>query len=238
MRGRLAAVVPCYNAGGRLRPVVEQLAGMLDHVVVVDDGCTDGSLDGLEALPVSIVRFDVNRGKGHALMAGFREALAIGGVEAVAVLDADGQHDPAELPRLFAAFEREGAALAIGARVFDGAHVPWRSRFGNRVSAAIMRRVLGPGLEDTQCGYRVLSRAFAEAMLRDLPGGRYETETAMIVLAVRRGFKVVTAPIATRYEAGNPVSHFRKLRDSWRVLRVLARAAFARAGSAGPPAGR
>jgi glycosyltransferase involved in cell wall biosynthesis len=226
--GDVAVVIPCYNAGGRLRPVVEQVLAHTPRVIVVDDGCTDESMPSLEGLPVQLVRFEHNQGKGHALLAGFRAALEDEKVHAIAVVDADGQHDPAELPGLCAVLRREKAGLAVGERRFGEAHVPWRSRFGNRVSAALLRRILGTRLSDSQCGYRVLSREFAVAVVANVPGGRYETETAMIILAVRGGYPVVSAPIATRYERGNSSSHFRKLRDSWRVMRVLSRAAWER----------
>ncbi len=196
---------------------------MLDTVILVDDGSTDGAPETMAGLDVMRVRFPENRGKGHALLAGFTKARELPGIQAVAVIDADGQHDPAELPRLYRAFRAEQAGLVIGARVFTGAQVPWRSRFGNRVSAALMRRLIGAGLEDTQCGFRLLSIPFVDKVLREIPGGRYETETAMIIAAVQGGCRVVSVPIATRYETGNPTSHFHRVRDSWRVIRVILR---------------
>lgn len=224
----VVAVVPCYNAGARVRAVVERLCGMLRHVVVVDDGSTDGCVDGLSNSGARVIRLTPNRGKGHALLAGFAAALEIPEMRAVCVLDADGQHDPNELPGLYRAFVEREADLVIGARVFERASVPWRSRFGNRVSAAMMRVLLGPGITDTQCGYRVLSRRFAEAVVRDVPGGRYETEMRMVVKAIRDDYRLVSAPIRTIYESGNPTSHFRKVRDSVRVLWALLGASRAR----------
>lgn len=221
LREAVVAVVPCYNAGARVRAVVERLCGMLRHVVVVDDGSTDGCADALDALGACIIRLTPNRGKGHALLAGFAAALEIPEMRAVCVLDADGQHDANELPGMYRAFVEREADLVIGARVFERASVPWRSRFGNRVSAAMMRVLLGPGITDTQCGYRVLSRRFIEDIVRGLPGGRYETEMRIIVKAVRGNYRVISVPIRTIYESGNPSSHFRKVRDSVRVLWAL-----------------
>lgn len=221
MRETLAAVVPCYNAGLRVRPVVERLCESLRHVIVVDDGSTDGCAEALRELNARIIRLEPNRGKGFALLAGFASALEVPETSAVCVLDADGQHDPSELPRLYETFLAHEADLVIGARVFERAAAPWRSRFGNRVSAILMRFLLGPGITDTQCGYRLLSRRFTEAAVRDVPGGRYETEMRIIVKAIREGFRVVSVPVRTIYESGNPSSHFRKVRDSVRVLWAL-----------------
>jgi len=83
-------------------------------------------------------------------------------------------------------------------------------------------------LEDTQSGYRILSRRFAETVVREVPGGRYETEMAILALAIRGGFAVTSTPIKTIYERGNATSHFRKGRDSWLIYRTLIGAALKR----------
>jgi glycosyltransferase involved in cell wall biosynthesis len=225
LRRRVAAVIPCYNAGGRLLPVVENTLAWIDRVIVVDDGSTDGSMAGIQDLPVERVTFSRNRGKGHALIAGMRAALAHREIEALCTLDADGQHDPGELPGLYAAFLRDEADLLIGARVFDAEKVPWPSRLGNKMTIALSRRLIGARLPDTQCGFRLISRRFAEEIVEMVAGGRYETEMEIVVRAVRRGYRVSTSPIATIYEEGNRSSHFRKCRDSLRVIHRLIRAA-------------
>jgi glycosyltransferase involved in cell wall biosynthesis len=222
----IVAIVPCYNAGARVRPVVEGILEHIDHVTVVDDGCTDDSMATLSDLPADIVSLPENRGKGHALLAGFQAALKNPDTACVCVLDADGQHDPRELPRLYAAFRETGADLVIGSRVFDGAHVPLRSRFGNKVTVTVTALLLRHHLPDTQSGFRLLSRPFVESILTTVEGGRYETEMEIIVKAIREGRKTVPIPISTIYETGNASSHFRKFHDSFRIYTRLLRAAW------------
>ncbi len=219
----LTAIIPCYNAGARLRPVVEAALPRVQRVIVVDDGSSDGAADGLEALGAKVVRLETNRGKGHALLMGIAAALEAEETGAVCLLDADGQHDPAEIPALYETLSREQADLVIGSRVFDG-DVPWRSRLGNRITVAVSGRLLGHRLPDTQSGFRMLSRPFAEAVLASVRGGRYETEMEMIVFAVRGGFHIVPVPIRTIYETGNTSSHFRRVRDSFLIYSRLVRA--------------
>lgn len=222
--GAIACIIPCYNAGGRVAPVVRAALEQAPKVIVVDDGCTDGCLSGLSDARLSLVRHPENRGKGHAILTGLRAALADPGVRAVVLLDADGQHDPAAIPQFVAQFDATQAGMVIGARVFDGGHVPLRSRFGNTVTAAVTRLLLGERLPDTQCGFRLLSRDFAQEVLARVAGGRYETEMEMIVLALRGGHAIAAVPIRTIYEEGNASSHFRKLRDSFLIYSRLFRA--------------
>jgi len=225
-----AVVIPCYNAGHRVRGVAGHALNMVERVILVDDGSTDGSAESLSNLPVNVVRFKRNRGKGAALLAGFKAALDCAAVACVIVVDADGQHDPLEIPRLHQAFKEHNADLVIGARTFDPALVPWRSRFGNRLTVAVTRWLFNQYLPDTQSGFRLLSRPFAESVLATVAEGRYETEMAIIVKAIRERRTIVSVSIRTIYEAGNVSSHFRKVRDSLRIYRVLFQAALHRPG--------
>ncbi|MEK7794942.1 MAG: glycosyltransferase family 2 protein [Candidatus Hydrogenedentota bacterium] len=220
----LLVVVPCYNAGQRLRPVMEKALAISPRVLVVDDGSTDGAPSALADLAVRVETLTPNRGKGVALMRGFKIALEDPAVKCIVTLDADGQHDPAELPGLYDTFSKESSDLVIGSREFGGPGVPWRSRFGNRITIGVTSWLLGRRLPDTQSGYRLHSRRLAEHLVTRLKGGRYETEMEVLVHAVKGGFKIVPSPIRTIYERGNPSSHFHKFRDSWQIYRALFRA--------------
>ena len=217
----LAVVVPCYNAGARVRPVIEALLQYSGRILVIDDGSSDGCTDGLDELGARVIRMEPNQGKGFAMLRGFKEALADTAVHYVAVVDADGQHDAGELPRLLDAAIEADADLLIGSRTFDGPEVPWRSRVGNKLTAFMTKLLYGHAIGDTQSGYRLHSRRFLVDVLATLEGGRYETEMAILVKALRGDFRVATAPIQTIYEDNNASSHFNKLRDTYRIARVL-----------------
>ena len=219
--GDIAVVVPTYNVGDRLAAVLDNLLAVVSTVIVVDDGSTDGSAGAAQDRPVGLITFDKNRGKGHALVAGYKKALEDSGVRCVAVVDADGQHDPAELPHLYDAMKARNADFVIGARQFSGGHVPLRSRFGNVLTISLSAVLLGTRVRDTQSGYRILSRRFLEAVLPGVRGGRYETEMELLGKAIGGGFKVVSVPIQTIYEEGNVSSHFHKIRDSYLIYRTL-----------------
>ena len=217
----IAVVVPAYNVGNRLDAVLDGLLSIVSTVIVVDDGSTDGCAKVAQELPVDLITFVRNRGKGHALVAGYKKALENPAVQCVAVVDADGQHDPRELPRLYDAMNRHDADFVIGAREFGGGHVPLRSRVGNVLTISLSALLLGTRVRDTQSGYRILSRRFLEEVLPGVKGGRYETEMELLGKAIGGGYKVTSVPIQTIYEEGNVSSHFHKVRDSYLIYRTL-----------------
>lgn len=217
----LAVVVPAYNAGALVNPVVKALEGYVHTVWVVNDGSTDGCTDGLNSDVVHVLDLPENHGKGYALVQGYTEALKDESIQAVAVLDADGQHDVRELPRLYEAFSEANADFLIGARDFNVGLVPLRSRVGNKVTHFVSGLLLGQWLQDTQSGYRIVSRHYLKQVLPKIRGGRYETEMEMIALAIRGDFTMVSEPICTIYEEGNKSSHFHVIRDSFLIYRKL-----------------
>jgi glycosyltransferase involved in cell wall biosynthesis len=221
MRQDVTALIPCYDAGSHISGVVDRVGTVVDHIVLVDDGSTDGALDALGDGPWRVVRFPENRGKGHAIMAGFKAALERPEMQCAITLDADGQHDPVEIPGLYAAFRDGHADFAIGSRSFSGKDVPLRSWLGNTLTALLTKILLGKRIGDTQSGYRLHSRAYVEDIIKTVTPGRYETEMEILVKAVRGDYGVALVPIKTIYEEGNPTSHFNKLRDSWLIYRRL-----------------
>ncbi len=217
----IAVVVPAYNVGDRLAAVLDGLLAIVSTVIVVDDGSTDGCTGAVQDRPVDLIVFEHNRGKGHALVAGYMKALEHSEVTCVAVVDADGQHDPRELPRLYEAMNAQDADFVIGAREFGEGKVPLRSRFGNLLTISLSALLLGTRVRDTQSGYRILSRRFLEEVLPGVKGGRYETEMELLGKAIGGGYMVTSVPIQTIYEEGNVSSHFHKIRDSYLIYRTL-----------------
>ncbi|HUW60146.1 MAG TPA: glycosyltransferase family 2 protein [Candidatus Bathyarchaeia archaeon] len=227
LRADTLVVIPCYNASPNVRTVIENVLKVVDRVLIIDDGSTDGCLENMD-LPVRLIRLPRNQGKGAAMIHGFKAALEDPQVRCAVVVDADGQHNPNEIPRLYQVFTTKKADLVIGARDFDQPHVPWASWFGNTMTSLVTGLLLKRRLPDTQSGFRLHSRKLLQDIVASLPGGRYETEMQILALAIKRAYSIISVPIQTIYESGNPTSHFRKLRDSWRVWTALFRASFRR----------
>lgn len=205
---RILALIPAYQEGPRIGAVVEAARCHLP-VLVVDDGSTDGTAANAEAAGAEVIRHVPNQGKGAALRAGFRRALAEGS-DAVLTLDADGQHAPDEIPRFVAAYAAPGASgppeLVIGRRDFR--RMPPVRRLSNTLGTALFSWAVGRHVPDNQSGYRLLGRRLMTATLDSTETG-FEFEVEMIAICLRNGWRLDWVPITTIY-AGEP-SHVRPL---------------------------
>ena len=218
---RILALIPAYEEGPRIGAVVTGALARLP-VLVVDDGSTDDTAADAEAAGARVVRQVPNQGKGAALRAGFRVALEEG-YEAVVTLDADGQHDPAEIPQFLASFAGPGARadppgaelpgsgtagprpeLIVGQRDFS--RMPAIRRVSNTIGTVLLSRAVGRHVPDNQSGYRLLGRRLMTAMLDSRETG-FEFEVEMIAVCLREGWTLEWVPISTIY-AGEP-SHVR-----------------------------
>lgn len=211
---KILALIPAYNEAPRIANVV---TGTLAHlpVLVVDDGSTDETAAQAGDAGAAVLRQTPNQGKGAALRAGFRWALAEG-YDAVVTLDADGQHDPTEIPGFLQAYTARHADLIIGQR--DLKQIPPIRRLANWLGRVTFSWALGRSIPDNQSGYRLISRQLMEAILiSDEQGFEYEVE--MIVTCVRRGFVLDWVPIRTIY-AGE-TSHINPLQHIKSFLRVV-----------------
>lgn len=217
MTPRLLVVVPALNAERTLERVVREARALMEPVVVVDDGSTDGTGDVARAAGATVLRHDQNRGKGAALKTGFAYALA-NEFEGVITLDADGQHLPAELPKFAAAVRETGADLIIGSRAHLFAGMRRHRRLANRFSSWAISRGSGARVEDSQSGFRYYSAAMIRAIPYRSEGFDFESEA--IVRAVVRGYRVVSIPVSLGFIDGQATSHFRPVLDIARILRT------------------
>jgi len=213
-RPAVLALIPAWNEAERIGPIVEGARAHLP-VLVVDDGSADGTSEVARAAGAAVVRHVENRGKGAALKTGFAWALEHG-YDAVLTLDADGQHDPAEIPKFLAALEAQAGDLIIGARDFS--KMPWPRWWSQPLGCWLLSRALGVPIRDNQSGYRLLTRRLLERMRLTSTG--FEMEVEMIAEAVRLGLPIAWVPIRTIYGIGKP-SNFHPLWDSARFLQMV-----------------
>ena len=207
----ICAVIPTYNNG---RTVADVVRGVLRNglpVIVVDDGSTDETAQALEGLDIHLVRHPKNRGKGIALKTGFEEARHLGYKFALTI-DADGQHNPDDIPALVAAAGEK--TLVIGSRNIAADGMSSGSTFANKFSNFWFTVQTGRKLPDTQTGFRVYP-------LENLPSlklltARYEAELTLLVFSAWKGLRLVPVPVRVYYPEDR-VTHFRPFADFFRI---------------------
>ena len=213
-RSEILALIPAYNEAERIVPVIQ---GAMEHlpVLVVDDGSRDATSQLALDCGAEVLRLEPNQGKGAALKAGFRRAVEQG-FKAVVTLDADGQHDTAEIPVFLHAWETKGSDMIIGVRDFS--KMPFPRRYSNPVGQWLFNWAVGRFVPDNQSGYRLFSRRLMEASL-DSPVGGFEFEVEIIVICIQHGYSLSGVPIRTIY-AGEG-SHITPVRHVGRYFRLI-----------------
>ena len=216
---KLYALIPGYNEAERIRAVIEASRAFLP-VLVVDDGSTDETARIAEAAGAIVLKQIPNQGKGAALKRGFRWAME-NGADAVLMLDADGQHDPAEIPKFLHMCTTNNSDLNIGYRNFD--EMPFKRRVANTVGRASISWAMGQKILDNQSGYRLVSRRLMQATLESDEAG-FEFEVDMVVLCIRRGMRLDWVPIRTIYAGEKShIKPWHHIKNFFRVVRKTRR---------------
>ena len=207
-------VIPAYNEARFIGSVVLQARQHASKVIVVDDGSTDDTASIAQAAGAELLQNHTNLGKAAALSKGFVRArkLAVrpgSPVKVVAVLDGDGQHQPAELPLLAAPILAGNADLVVGSRFLGvKSHIPrWRI-FGQQALTLATNIGSGFRLTDSQSGFRAFSIQALQAL--DFEADGFSVESEMQFLAQEKGFRVVEVPIHAIYAEPakrNPIHH-------------------------------
>jgi len=202
------ALVPAYQAESTVGAVVRGALPHVARVVVVDDGSSDATGEEARAAGAEVLRRERNGGKGQALRSGLALVLASDATH-VAFVDADGQHDPEDLPALLAA-ARSGEPFVIGSRMGDPEAIPAYRYRTNEIGSRILTRMTGHEIEDAQSGYRVVSADLLRRLGLSAKG--YSIETEMLLKAAPLVRRFAHVPVRAIY--GGP-SHYRPFRDTW-----------------------
>jgi glycosyltransferase involved in cell wall biosynthesis len=213
-RSSILVLIPAWNEARTIGSIVKAVSARLP-VLVVDDGSTDGTADCARKAGAEVVSHPVNLRKGAALKTGFSWAMERD-YGAVVTMDADGQHDPADLDKLLEESRHNRAALIIGERQFSA--MPWPNRYTTPLGSRMLSWALGIRITDNQSGFRLLTKPLLERM--DLRSDGYEMEVEMIWEAVRLEMPIAWVPIRTLYFPDRQ-SGFHPIMDTLRFLRMV-----------------
>jgi glycosyltransferase involved in cell wall biosynthesis len=212
---RVIAVIPAFNEAKTIAAVVAGLRAHVADVIVVDDHSADGTGEEATRAGAIVVRNAANLGYDGSLNAGFAEA-ARRGAGIMLTFDGDGEHDPADVPRLIAPIAQDRADIVAGQR-------PRLAGFGENIFALYTR--LRYGIADPLCGLKAYRRSVYDAI------GQFDTVqsigTELMIKGLHRNFRLALVPIAlhrrsdiSRFYARRLRANLKILRAAWRLLLV------------------
>ena len=226
----VCAVIPVYDHEHAIGRMVGSLRQQGLSVFLVDDGSGPSCAAELKRLAdadvqVRLLRLPENQGKGVAVMTGLAAAAAAGFSHALQN-DADGQHDPTDLPRFVAAAHADPQSLVCGRPVFDASIPRHRFYFRYLTHAMVWLNTLSFDIPDSMCGLRVYPLAIVLPILTaEPPGRRMDFDSDVLVRLHWRGVRMQWLPTQVRYPVDG-VSHFSMVRDNWLITRMHTRLFF------------
>jgi glycosyltransferase involved in cell wall biosynthesis len=197
----VVACIPAYNEELTIAKVILKARKYVDKVIVCDDGSTDMTAEIAEACGAEVIRHERNMGKGVAMQSLFRRAREEA-ADIVVTLDADGQHDPDEIPVLVNSMIETGADVVIGSRFLSREtmnKVPTYRRVGNMI-LNIVTSV--SDVMDTQSGFRAYSRMAVESIQPTEMG--FAVDSEILYKASELGLKIVEVPVGVEYRVPRP----------------------------------
>lgn len=214
MNYSISIVLPAKNEAANLPALLARLKAHFStaEILVVDDGSTDATARLCDAQGVQVIRHPYSLGNGAAIKTGARHATG----EILVFMDADGQHDPADIDRLLAKID-EGYEMVVGARQAD-THASLGRRLANHSYNRLASWMTGYHIEDLTSGFRAARARHFRKFLYLLPNGfSYPTTSTMAFF--RSGFPVAYIPIRAGQRGGK--SHIKLLRDGARFFIII-----------------
>ena len=219
---KTVAVIPAYNESATIAAVVARARAQIAHVIVVDDGSTDGTAEAIADSGATVLRNATNQGKAASLWRGMEHAVAAG-ADHVVTLDGDGQHRPEDIPTLLDAARRHPGQIIIASRPMDAAAMPPLRRFGNRQANFWISWAAGYPIPDSQSGFRVYPTELLQRLNVPHQKARgFVFESEILIAAADAGVRSVPVWIEAIYPPQRRHSHYRPTLDTVRIVRMVA----------------
>ncbi|MGG5317735.1 glycosyltransferase [Enterococcus sp. AZ072] len=217
----VSIIIPAYEPESRFLTFLTTLLCQTDRpIIVIDDGsgaAYQAVFQEAKRKGAILLNHSQNLGKGAALKTAMRfQLLHLPEIEGLVTTDSDGQHRVNDILKIASLVEKNQDTLFLGTRQFDQDQIPFKSRFGNKLTALMFRFSTGIPLSDTQTGLRGIPQSHLEQML-EIPGKRFDYEMNMLIQAKDINLSLEEVPIETVYFGNNEHSHFRSVIDSMLV---------------------
>jgi len=209
-------VIPTYNEGRTIGPIVRDLAEMGFRIVVVDDGSNDNTIIDANRFGAELIAHAKNRGKGHCIREGLEHALE-NNCDVVITMDGDGQHSLADIPKFIEEYKNSGADIIIGNRLHNPKKMPFIRWCTNLFMSFMLSIIVAEKIEDSQCGYRLISKRAIEKM--KLNTAKYEIESEMLLEAKKNSLKICSVNIDSIYQGES--SQINPFFDTIRFIKLI-----------------
>ena len=204
----IVSAIPAYNAEVTIKDIILITKRYVDNVIVIDDGSKDKTAKIAESAGALVIKHEKNMGKGAAIKTVFERAKK-SDVDILVLLDADGQHNPNEIPKVIKPILENEGEIVIGSRFIEGGcDVPKYRRFGQEILTIATNITSNLKVTDSQSGFRAFSK---KALDLNLIENGFSIESEIIVLAAKKGLKIIEVPVSCRYDVDgstlNPIVH-------------------------------
>lgn len=214
-----AVVIPAYNEAATIHDIATRTLRFAERVIIVNDGSSDGTLQALANLPVTVLNNTTNVGKGESLYRGAHHAIELG-VDYVITLDGDGQHQPEDIPLLLAAASTHPNSIIIAARLRSRHTAPPLRRFANSFADFWISWAAGHRVHDSQSGFRLYPSKVFRAHTGATTGFTFESE--ILINSVNLDIYTTSVAIDTIYNKLARPSHYRPTADTLSIVRMVA----------------
>lgn len=193
---KTCVIIPTYNEAKIIGKLIRQIRTQDLSVIVIDDGSQDNTRQIAQDSGATVLRNEINEGKGVSLVKGFYYALN-NDFDAVITMDGDGQHEVSDLPYFMRLAKYSNSGILIGNRMSRPKSMPYLRLMTNKFMSWLISKIAKQEIPDTQCGFRLIKKEILQKL--ELRARKYEIESEVLIKASRLGFKIESIPIKTIY---------------------------------------
>lgn len=221
----IAIIIPSYKPHKEImNEFIEKLKKHFKNIVIVDDGSGEEYTEFYKAINnqgITVLKHNINLGKGRAIKTAFNYCLnTYTNIKGTVTADCDGQHYVKDIIKCAEKLKEDPEKLIIGTRNFNEEQVPFKSRYGNKITRTMFSTFVGIKITDTQSGLRAFGIENMKNFL-ETAGERYEYETNMLIECKEKEIEIAEVPITTVYIQNNSLSHFNPVKDSIMIYKLF-----------------
>jgi len=217
----IVAVIPALNEEDSIGDVILSTQKYVNHIIVFNDGSSDRTAEIVSKLGVNLINNPCKQGKGNALRSLFKEAVKYD-PDIIISLDADGQHDPYEIPKLIKPIIFNGMDMVIGSRFLKDSitDISLLRSIGLRIINFLHFFLFSSQIEDTQSGFRSFSKRAFNIVLQSKENG-YGIESEQLIIALNGGYKLSEVPVNIRYNGLRKTSKMNFIKHGFLIVLLL-----------------